>query len=70
MVKSNFIFSLFSNNDNDKNDSNKKNSDLKKRMDNIGLFEDERREVFENGYEPEDFEDDEIEEDDYYSDEE
>jgi hypothetical protein len=48
---------------------NKKKSDIEKRMDTLDLFEDERRAVREEGYEPEDFEDDERDPDDYYNDE-
>jgi len=49
--------------------SDNKSNSLKKRMDNYDLTEEERRAVIEDGYEPEDFEDEELEEDDYYFDE-
>ena len=48
---------------------NKKNNDINKRMDDLDLFDEERRAVIEEGYEPEDFEDDERDPDDYYNDE-
>jgi hypothetical protein len=65
------ILAALSKNDNNnkKQNDNKKKPNLKKRMDLYDLSEEERRAVLEEGYEPEDFEDDELEEDDYYYDE-
>ena len=52
-----------------KNVSKKQDRDLKKRMDNLDLFDEERDAVINEGYEPEDFEDEERDPDDYYNDE-
>ena len=52
-----------------KNDNNK-NKEIKKQVGILGLFDDEIEEIKDNGYEPDDFEDDEVEDGDYYGDEE
>ena len=50
-------------------DEKKKKEEQKKKASIFDLFDEEINEINDNGYEPEDFEDDEIEEGDYYSDE-
>ena len=47
----------------------KKQKELEKEMDNLGLDDWEKDEVRNNGWDPEDFNDDELEEGDYYYDE-
>lgn len=49
-----------------KNDEEQKKNDLEKKMDVLGLSEWEKEEVRKGNYNPEDFEDEELEEDDYY----
>ncbi len=63
------LFSSFSN-DKKKKEEEKKRKDLNKRMSILGLFDDERDAVINEGYDPEDFEDDEMAPDDYHGDEE
>ena len=48
---------------------NNKKKDINKRMNLLDLTDEEKDAVINEGYEPEDFEDDELEEDDYYYDE-
>ncbi len=50
------------------NDKNKKN-DVKKTVSILGLFDEEIDELKNNNWDPDAFEDDEMEEDDYYSEE-
>ena len=47
-----------------------KKKELEKRMDELGLTEWEKEEVRNGNYDPEDFEDDELEDGDYYADDE
>lgn len=59
------LFEIFF--DDEKNEKKKKNiEDLEKEMDLYDLDEWEKEEVREGNYEPEDFNDDDLTEDDYY----
>ena len=55
--------------DNGNNNKKKKNNNIEKRMNILGLDEEERKIVREEGYDPEDFEYEDLEDDDYYFDE-
>ncbi len=65
------LATLSNNNNNIKNKSkdNRKANDLNRRMNVLGLDDEEKRLVKEEGYEPEDFEYEDLEDDDYYFDE-
>ena len=50
----------------DEEEKRKRRKELEEEMDDLWLDEDEKDEVRENGWDPEDFDDDELEEGDYY----
>jgi hypothetical protein len=62
------FFDLFTDNNRNKNNGNSRNNNLKKRMDFYDLNEYERDAVRHDGYDPEDFEEEELDPDDYYND--
>ncbi len=62
------FFDLFTDNNRNKNTGNSRNNNLKKRRDFYDLIEYERDAVRHDGYDPEDFEEEELDPDDYYND--
>ena len=60
---------LADNGNNSKNNRVNKKNNLEKRMNILGLDDEERKIVRDEGYDPEDFEYEDLEDDDYYFDE-
>ena len=58
------LFEFF--NSYDEEEKRKRRKELEEEMDDLGLDDWEKDEVRENGWDPEDFDDDELEEGDYY----